>query len=179
MVLQNFNLEDFKTKTYLNFLGLSEVLHNALANLKDKLRIGGHSSGPLCLPGCALITGGNAGVGRATAEELVKRGSDVVLACRNHAAAESAAAELRQLIPYTSCPRLGSVEILDLDLASLKSVKKAVKALIGRKKVFDYIICNAGIMAPPARLETEDGLEQQFQVIIIIHIHFLISSRCI
>ena len=162
---QNFCFEDFKTKTYLNLLGLAEVLQNGIVNFTEKLGLRRAPSLPTSLPGCALITGGNAGVGRATAEELVKRGSNVVLACRNQQAAETAATELRQLHPYNnSCP-LGSVEVLNLDLASLASVKMAVNTLVGKKKVFDIILCNAGIMAPPERLESEDGMEQQFQVI--------------
>jgi NAD(P)-dependent dehydrogenase (short-subunit alcohol dehydrogenase family) len=109
-----------------------------------------------------LITGGNAGIGRATAEELVRRGSDVVIACRNQVTAEETALALRQLDPYFDT--LGTIEVADVDLASLKSVRSLISTLSSRKKPFDCIIASAGVMTPPVRIETEDGFEKQFQV---------------
>lgn len=38
---------------------------------------------PWCLQVC-LITGGNAGIGYATAKKLAQRGAHVILACRSH-----------------------------------------------------------------------------------------------
>ena len=174
-------LQRLKTQMYLNLLGFEEVLQNLVGKIAAE-------PPPLVhrLHGCkVLITGGNAGVGRATAEELVRRGADVVLACRNISAAEAAASELRQLAPSNDSNdgQLGSVEVAELDLASLASVRKLTSLFIAQKRVFTWIICNAGIMTPPTRLETEDGLEQQFQVHFFKHyfdsvfIHLFISHR--
>lgn len=57
-----------------------------------------------------------------------------------------------------------SVEVAQLDLASLASVKSFAADFNSRGLPLDVLVCNAGVMAPPLRHETEDGLEQQFQV---------------
>ena len=51
-----------------------------------------------------------------------------------------------------------------LDLASLDSVRSFASSFNARGLPLSLLICNAGIMAPPQRLVTRDGLEQQFQV---------------
>ena len=56
------------------------------------------------------------------------------------------------------------MEVEQLDLASLASVKSFAAKFNERGLPLDVLVCNAGIMAPPVRCETEDGLEQQFQV---------------
>jgi WW domain-containing oxidoreductase len=55
----------------------------------------------------------------------------------------------------------GSVELRQLDLARLSSVREFVRRCPRRP---DLLVCNAGLMAPEQRGETPDGLEQQFQV---------------
>ncbi len=156
--------EDFKRKVYLDFLGLQEVCVNAINNLRKI-----EPPLPQSMAGITtLITGGNAGIGRATAEELVRRGSDVMIACRNHLTAKETAAALSQCSPYFDTG-LGTIEIADVDLASLDSVRALISTLTSKKKVFDCIIANGGIMTPPVRLETEDGFEKQFQVNYLSH----------
>lgn len=56
------------------------------------------------------------------------------------------------------------VETGSLDLASLDSVRSFASGFNARGLPLALLICNAGIMAPPHRLVTKDGLEQQFQV---------------
>ncbi len=124
-----------------------------------------------------LITGGNAGIGRATAEELVRRGSDIVIACRNPVTAEAVSSELRQMNPYFDT--LGTVEIAEVDLASSDSVRSLISTLSSRKKPFDIMILNAGVMTPQSRLETENGFEIQFQVNYLSHfllVHELLKN---
>lgn len=81
------------TDIYLNLLGVGELLENAGAVLQDKL--GRRRAAPRGLQGkTAIVTGGNAGVGYATAEALLAAGSDVVLACRSLERARDAATRL-------------------------------------------------------------------------------------
>jgi NAD(P)-dependent dehydrogenase (short-subunit alcohol dehydrogenase family) len=90
-----------------------------------------------------IVTGGNSGVGKATAAALAAGGHSVVLACRTPSKAESAAAEMA-----------GDVEIACLDLADLASVR-TFAASIGD---VDVLINNAGVMGLPLS-RTIDGFE--------------------
>jgi NAD(P)-dependent dehydrogenase (short-subunit alcohol dehydrogenase family) len=51
--------------------------------------------------------------------------------------------------------------LIELDLASLKSVRAAADKLVADASLFDVIIANAGVMATPLG-KTEDGFETQF-----------------
>ena len=95
----------------------------------------------------ALITGANSGLGRVTARVLAGRGAHVVLAVRNRAKGEAAAATMP-----------GSTEVRDLDLADLSSVHDFAADFTDP---IDLLINNAGIMIPPL-YRTVDGFESQF-----------------
>ena len=60
--------------------------------------------------------------------------------------------------------KANEIEVKELDLASLESVRGFVRAFNRENRRLDVLICNAGIMAPPERQQTADGLEMQFQV---------------
>ena len=100
-----------------------------------------------------MITGGNSGIGFETARALAGRGAAVVLACRDRVRAEAAAERIRTAVPGAD------VEVLELDLASMRSVR-AVGAAWTRP--LDILINNAGVMAPPRMAHTADGYELQF-----------------
>ena len=97
----------------------------------------------------ALVTGASSGLGLETAAVLARRGATVVLACRNPAKARIAADRIG-----------GRTELLELDLASLESVRAAAGELHKRYDRLDLLINNAGVMAPP-RQTTADGFELQ------------------
>ncbi|GAA4754824.1 oxidoreductase [Nocardioides endophyticus] len=90
-----------------------------------------------------VITGASAGLGLETARVLAQRGADVVMAVRNPAKGEAAAAQIH-----------GSVEVRRLDVADLSSVREFA-ADIGP---VDVLINNAGVLAVPYAL-TVDGFE--------------------
>ncbi|MCW2635927.1 MAG: Short-chain dehydrogenase/reductase [Blastococcus sp.] len=94
-----------------------------------------------------VVTGGNSGLGLATARELARAGAHVVLAVRDVARGEQAAAGLD-----------GDVEVRRLDLADLASVRDFAAAWTGD---LDVLVNNAGIMMVPAG-RTADGFELQF-----------------
>jgi NAD(P)-dependent dehydrogenase (short-subunit alcohol dehydrogenase family) len=104
-----------------------------------------------------LVTGVSAGLGVETARALVAHGADVVGAARDLDKAKRATAEVSQAAAETG----GSLEFVELDLASLKSVRAAADKLTADGRWFDVIIANAGVMATPLG-KTEDGFETQF-----------------
>lgn len=104
-----------------------------------------------------LITGASSGIGLETARSLVAHGASVVGAVRNLAEAESATASLRS----TESPERGSLELMELDLAALQSVRSSAAKLLAHSQPFDVIIANAGVMATPFG-RTADGFETQF-----------------
>ncbi|HXO47798.1 MAG TPA: SDR family NAD(P)-dependent oxidoreductase, partial [Mycobacterium sp.] len=90
-----------------------------------------------------IVTGGNSGVGAATAATLASAGHSVVIACRTIPKAEQAVAAMT-----------GDVEIAHLDLADLGSVRKFADSVDG----VDVLINNAGVMGL-ALTRTSDGFE--------------------
>ncbi len=103
-----------------------------------------------------LVTGVSAGLGVETARALVAHGAHVVGAARDLDKARRATEAISELAEKT-----GGFELVELDLASLNSVRAAADALIAAGKPFDVVIANAGVMATP-KGETADGFETQF-----------------
>ncbi len=104
-----------------------------------------------------LVTGVSAGIGVETARSLVAHGAHVVGAARDLKKAESATAEIRAAATANNT----TLELLELDLASLASTRAAADKLLAAGKPFDIIIANAGVMATPFG-HTADGFETQF-----------------
>jgi len=104
-----------------------------------------------------LVTGVSAGLGVETARALVGHGASVVGAARDLEKAKRATSEVSKAAAKTG----GSFELVELDLASLKSVRSATDKLVADGRLFDVIIANAGVMATPFG-KTEDGFETQF-----------------
>ena len=98
-----------------------------------------------------LITGVSAGLGVETARSVVAHGGTVVGTARDLAKARHALVEAGN----------PSVTLVEMDLASLSSVRKAASDLLARAEPFDVIIANAGVMACPFG-KTQDGFETQF-----------------
>ena len=98
-----------------------------------------------------VVTGANSGIGLETARDLVGRGAEVVLAVRDTAKGEAAAATL-------TGP--GTATVLELDLADLDSVESFSKVLSDRTSSLHALVCNAGVMGGPLALTTQ-GFERQ------------------
>src|SRR5246127_887325 len=92
-----------------------------------------------------IVTGANSGLGQITARELARVGAHVVLAVRNTAKGDDAAARMP-----------GSVEVRKLDLEDLASVREFADGATEA----EVLVNNAGIMAVPHEL-TKDGFESQ------------------
>ncbi|CAN5501379.1 SDR family NAD(P)-dependent oxidoreductase [soil metagenome] len=117
-----------------------------------------------------LVTGVSAGLGVETARVLVAHGASVVGAARDLAKAARATAPVREAATAGG----GSLDLVELDLASLASVRACADALLADGRPFDVIIANAGVMAPPFG-HTADGFETQFGT---NHLgHFVLVNR--
>lgn len=104
-----------------------------------------------------LVTGISAGIGLETARALVAKGATVIGAVRDLARAEAATAAVRDAALQGG----GNLALVELDLASLQSVRACADKLLTDGTPFDAIIANAGVMATPFE-KTEDGFELQF-----------------
>ena len=103
-----------------------------------------------------LVTGVSAGLGVETARTLAAHGAEVVGAARDLAKAKAATVEVR-----AGAANGGGLELVELDLASLVSVRACADALLADASPFDLVIANAGVMACPFG-KTADGFETQF-----------------
>ncbi|RXR27705.1 SDR family NAD(P)-dependent oxidoreductase [Sphingobium fluviale] len=116
-----------------------------------------------------LVTGVSAGLGVEIARAFVAHGADVVGTARNLAKGEAATAGVRE-----AAVNGGSFDLIELDLASLASVRHAADVLVNDGRRFDIIIANAGVMATPLG-KTADGFEMQFGT---NHLgHFVLINR--
>jgi NAD(P)-dependent dehydrogenase (short-subunit alcohol dehydrogenase family) len=116
-----------------------------------------------------LVTGVSAGLGVETARALAAHGAEVVGAARDLDKARRATEAAR-----AGAAKGGGIELVELDLASLRSVRACADALLDDGRPFDLVIANAGVMACP-KGETADGFETQFGT---NHLgHFVLVNR--
>ena len=91
-----------------------------------------------------LVTGVSAGLGVETARALAAHGAKSSGAARDLRKAKAATAGVR-----AAAKNGGGLELVELDLASLDSVRACADALVDAGKPFDLVIANAGVMACP------------------------------
>jgi NAD(P)-dependent dehydrogenase (short-subunit alcohol dehydrogenase family) len=117
-----------------------------------------------------LVTGVSAGLGVETARSLAAHGAEVVGAARDLTKAKSATEQVRK----EAAAHGESFDLVELDLANLKSVRACADQLLAKGEPFDVVIANAGVMATPFG-HTADGFETQFGT---NHLgHFVLVNR--
>lgn len=102
-----------------------------------------------------LITGGNSGIGKATATALAEKGAQLVLGCRNLEKAEQARVEITQETGNEN------VKVLPLDLASFDSIRSFAAEIRCKYPKLDVLINNAGVIYWRKQF-TDEGFEGQF-----------------
>jgi NAD(P)-dependent dehydrogenase (short-subunit alcohol dehydrogenase family) len=115
----------------------------------------------------AVITGGNSGIGFATAVALASAGATTLITARDAAKAAAAVADIRR--------RSGSTQVdaVIFDLGDLSSVRAGAARILERCESINVLINNAGVLLSE-RSETTDGLETTFAV---NHLgHFLLTE---
>lgn len=114
-----------------------------------------------------LITGGNSGIGKATAAALVEQGFRVLIAARDQLKSARVANEIRARHPGAE------IEAFALDLGDLDDVREFAGLIKTRAPVLDVLILNAGVFPTKQEL-TAQGFEMQFGV---NHLgHFLLTN---
>ncbi|GLU21122.1 hypothetical protein SLE2022_372840 [Rubroshorea leprosula] len=115
----------------------------------------------------AIITGASSGIGTETARVLAMRGVHVIMGVRNMAAGLNVKEAIVKEIPSAK------VDVMELDLSSLESVRKFASEYNSSGRPVNLLINNAGIMATPFKL-SKDNIELQFAT---NHLgHFLLTN---
>jgi NAD(P)-dependent dehydrogenase (short-subunit alcohol dehydrogenase family) len=103
----------------------------------------------------ALVTGANSGLGFYTCCDLTALGAEVIMAVRDLSRGSSALETIKEKYPSAK------LHLLQLDLASLKSIRDFVEIFKNKFSKFNLLINNAGVMMCPFQ-KTEDNFEMQF-----------------
>jgi NAD(P)-dependent dehydrogenase (short-subunit alcohol dehydrogenase family) len=107
-----------------------------------------------------VVTGANSGLGYEATRAFARKGAHVVMACRSEDRGEEAKRRIRR--GDSGGPR-GSLDVAELDLADLDSVRSFADEFREAHDELNVLCNNAGVMAIPRR-ETKDGFEMQFGV---------------
>ncbi|THH17471.1 hypothetical protein EW146_g3340 [Bondarzewia mesenterica] len=105
----------------------------------------------------ALVTGGNAGIGKETVRALLEHNATVYLAARSREKAEVAIAELKESTGKEA-------RFIQCDLASLKSVRDAAAQFLTKESELHILFNNGGVLNPPMDQLTVEGLDLQWGV---------------
>ena len=105
----------------------------------------------------AVITGANSGLGFESTRALARAGAHVVMAARDRGKAATAREMIEADVPAAS------LEVVELDLSSIASVKGAAATILAAHRGVDLLLNNAGVMALPEQ-RTQDGFEMQLGV---------------
>ncbi|XP_073515243.1 WW domain-containing oxidoreductase isoform X1 [Phyllobates terribilis] len=161
-----------KRTTYLD-PRLAFTVEDQPAKMNTRQKYDGNTTAMDILQGCDLtdkvviVTGANTGIGFETARSLALHGALVILACRNLQKANEAK---RQIIDEW---HKAKIEVMCLDLASLRSVQSFAEAFRSKNLPLHVLICNGAVFGIPWQL-TEDHIEITFQV---NHLgHFYLTS---
>ncbi|XP_072028111.1 retinol dehydrogenase 12-like [Amphiura filiformis] len=115
----------------------------------------------------AIITGGNAGIGKETAIDFARRGARVIIGCRNPKKATEAVKEIRRR------SRSSNVVYIPLELSDQDSVREFANTILSQESRIDYLINNAGIGEAAKGHVNKEGYNMVFAV---NHLgHFLLT----
>ncbi|KAI1327739.1 putative short-chain dehydrogenase [Xylariaceae sp. FL0255] len=115
----------------------------------------------------AIVTGATSGVGVEIARALYITGADVYITARDAEKGREVVDEIMK-----SGEGQGNMGVLEMEMSSLESVKKAAGDFLAKSSKLNILVNNAGIMAVPELTKTADGFEQQFGVNHLAHYTF-------
>ncbi len=114
-------------------------------------------------PPTVLITGANSGIGQAAATDLARRGWHVFAAARSPERGQAAVSQIQKDSGSIA------VELLQMDLTSFASVRRAADELLERTERLDVLVNNAGLTLNDRQL-TGDGHETMMQTNHFSHV---------
>uniref|UniRef100_A0A0E0IZ23 Uncharacterized protein n=1 Tax=Oryza nivara TaxID=4536 RepID=A0A0E0IZ23_ORYNI len=115
----------------------------------------------------AIVTGATNGIGRETARVLARRGAEVIIPARTMESGNAVKQSIAEEVPGSR------LHVMEMDLASLDSVRRFATAFDSSHTHLNILINNAGIMGCPFKL-SKDGIELQFAT---NHVgHFLLTN---
>ena len=115
-----------------------------------------------------IVTGANSGLGYENTKQFAKNGAYVIMACRNMESGRKALDKVKEKVPN------GLVELMELDLGNLESIKSFAENFKEKFERLDVLLNNAGIMMVPYQ-KTVDGFESQ---VGINHLgHFALTAQ--
>ena len=123
---------------------LMHILYFAGTNCDSKAMLTGKT---------VIVTGANTGIGKTTALDMAARGARVILACRNAARALPALKEIQE------STKNRNIVFMELDLASLQSVRDFAQLFLEKEKRLDILINNAGLITSDEPKLSKDGIE--------------------
>lgn len=109
-----------------------------------------------------IITGANKGIGKEAAKQIAKLGAEVYMACRSVDSANQAKEEIIRE------SKNENVFVKELDLASVKSIRRFVESFKKEKLKLDVLINNAGVMSQSKNLN-DNGVEMTFTINVLGH----------
>jgi NAD(P)-dependent dehydrogenase (short-subunit alcohol dehydrogenase family) len=104
-----------------------------------------------------IVTGGNTGIGKATAEELCRRGARVLITARDDRKGREAVDSIRNRVPGAH------IEWRFLDLARRASIREFAAGVLRDRERLDVLIHNAGLILSERRV-LEGGIEATFGI---------------
>ena len=111
-----------------------------------------------------LITGGNNGIGKATAIGLAKKGANVTIACRNKLKGEQAVKDIK------TASNNQNISLIICDLSDIESVRQCADTFKKQHNHLDVLVNNAGVIVDTYK-ETKQGFEWQIGVNHIGHFY--------
>ncbi len=105
-----------------------------------------------------IVTGANAGIGKAAAHQLAQQGHHVVAVCRDEAKGKAAVAEIRAAVRPDA-----RVDFVQGDLSAVAGVRELAARLLAQYHVIHVLVNNAGVWMTQRKLNA-DGIEMTFMV---------------
>ena len=153
------HIKTFWIWLYFQMIGVWKILQEQIWDRHRHVTVSQNSS---IYGKTIVITGGNRGIGFEAVMKLLPLGCHIIIGCRRPSEAFQVIEKSIKSPIYSDkyAGQLGTYECIQLNLASMKSVKNFVSELIKRACDINILINNAGVMFGPYEL-TEDGLENQ------------------